>query len=121
MLFDFDPTAIRAELKTEGDHWVIAIEVVTGPGWGHTDTSWRYKIISRDELSNDIGDDRISHNEDVVAYLEMRLRRAGWRAARRGQSVAPPTVEIWDLSPASDYVKPYHFFHWRPESAGPQD
>jgi hypothetical protein len=32
MLFDFDPTAIRAELKTEGDHWVIAIEVVTGPG-----------------------------------------------------------------------------------------
>jgi len=120
MLFEFDPSAIRAELRTEGDHWLVAIEMGTGR-WGHAETSWRYVPISRDELRKDIGDDRISNNEDVVAYLEMRLRRDGWRAARRGQSVAPPTLEIWDLSPASDYVKPYHLFHRRPESADAQD
>jgi hypothetical protein len=120
MLFEFDPSAIRAELRTEGDHWLVAIEMGTGR-WGHAETSWRYVPISRDELRKDIGDDRISHNEDVVAYLEMCLRRAGWRAVRRGHSVAPPTLEIWDLSPASDYVKPYHLFHRRPESADPPD
>jgi hypothetical protein len=121
MPFDFDPSAIRAELKTEEDHWVVGIEVVTGPGWGHADTSWRYERITRDEIREDIGDDRVSHNEDVIAVIEMRLRRAGWRAVRRGQSVAPPLLEIWDLSPASDYVKPYHWFRRRSESAGPQD
>ena len=37
MLFDFDPSAIRAELKTEGDHWVVAIEMGTGR-WSHAET-----------------------------------------------------------------------------------
>ena len=32
MLFEFDPSAIRAELKTEEDHWVVAIEMGTGDG-----------------------------------------------------------------------------------------
>jgi len=120
MLFEFDPSAIRAELKTEGDHWVVAIEMATGR-WGHADISWKYGRISRDEIRNGIGDDRVSHDEDVIAYLEMCLRRAGWRAARQGKSVSPPVLEIWDLSPASDYVRPYHLFHRRQESAGPQD
>ena len=116
MLLEFDPSAIRAELKTEGDHWVVAIEMATGR-WGHADTSWRYELISRDEIRNDIGDDRVSYNEDVIAYLEMRLRRARWRAARRGKSVSPPVLEIWDLSPASEYVRPYHLFLRRHESS----
>ena len=120
MLFEFDPSAIRAELKTEGVHWVVAIEMATGR-WGHAETSWRYVRISRDEIRNGIGDDRVSHDEDVMAYLEMCLRGAGWRAAWQGKSVSPPVLEIWDLSPASDYVRPYHLFHRRQESAGPQD
>jgi hypothetical protein len=109
MLFEFDPSAIRAVLKTEGDHWVVAIEMAGG-SWGHPGISWRYVLVSRDEIRNEIGDDRVSHNEDVIAYLEMSLRRAGWRAVRRGQSVSAPVLEIWDLSPASEYVRPYHLF-----------
>jgi hypothetical protein len=120
VLFEFDPSAIRAELKTEGDHWVVAIEMATGR-WGHGETSWRYETISRDEIRNAIGDDRVSHSEDVIAYLEVCLRRAGWRAARQGKSVAPPVLEVWDLSPASEYVRPYHLFQRHQESAGPQD
>ena len=121
MPFEFDPSAVRAELKTEGDHWVVAIERATSRGWGHGDLNWKYELISRDEMRNDIGDDRVSHNEDVIAYVEMCLRRAGWRAARRGKSVSPPVLEIWDLSPASEYVRPYHLFHRHQESAGSQD
>jgi hypothetical protein len=120
MLFEFDPSAIRAELKTEGDHWVVAIEMTTGR-WGHADISWRYEVVSRDEIRNDIGDDNVSHDEDVIAYVEMCLRRAGWRAARRGKTVPSPLLEIWDLSPASEYVKPYHLFPRHHESAGPHD
>lgn len=120
MVFEFDPSAIRAELKTEGDHWVVAIEMATGR-WGHADISSRYELISRDEIRNDIGYDRVSHNEDVIAYIEMCLRKAGWRAVRRGKSVSPPVLEIWDLSPASEYVRPYHLFPRHQESTGPQD
>ena len=120
MLFEFDPSAIRAELKTEGDHWVVAIEMATGR-WGHADIDWRYQHITRDEIRKEIGDDRVVHDEDVIAYLEMCLRRAGWRAARQGKSVSPPVLEIWDLSPASDYVRPYHLFHRHQEAAGPKD
>jgi hypothetical protein len=120
MLFKFDPAAIRAELKTEGDHWVVAIEMATGR-WGHAEISWNDVLITRDEIRNDIGDERASRDEDVIAYLEMSLRRAGWRAARRGQRVSPPVLEIWDLSPATDYVGPYHLFHRRQGSAEPQN
>ena len=120
MLFEFDPSAIRAELRTEGDHWLVAIEMATGR-WGHADTSWKYEPISRDEIRQDIGDDHVTHNEDVIGYLEMRLRRAGWRAAWQGKSGFPPVLEVWDLSPASDYVKPYHLFHRGQESTEPQD
>ena len=80
MLFEFDPSAIRAELETEGDHWVVAIEMATGR-WGHEETSWRREVISRSEVRNDIGDDRVADDVDVIASVEMRLRRAGWRAA----------------------------------------
>jgi hypothetical protein len=120
MLFDFDPSAIRAELRTEGDHWVVAIELGTGR-WGHAETSWRYVPISRDEIRNAIGGDRAAHSEDVIAYLEVSLRRAGWRAARQGRSVSPPVLEVWDLSAESEYVRPYHLFHRYQESADPQD
>jgi len=98
MLFEFEPSAIRAELKTEGDHWVVAIEMATGR-WGHAETSWRDASAARDEVRNAIGDDGISHSEDVITYLEMCLRGAGWRAARQGKSV----------------------FHRLQESADPQD
>jgi hypothetical protein len=30
-------------------------------------------------------------------------------------------LEIWDLTPASEYVRPYHLFHRHEESADPQD
>ena|SRR5271163_4544747 len=110
MLFEFDPSAVQAELKTEGDHWVVAIALATGR-WGHGDISWRNELISGDEIRDDIGDDRVSHSEDVIAFIEMSLRRAGWRAERRGKRVSPPVLEVWDLSPASDYVRPYHLFH----------
>jgi hypothetical protein len=120
MLFEFDPSAIRAELKIEGDHWVVAIEMATGR-WGHEETSWRDVPISRDEIRNDIGDDAVSHSEEVIAYLEESLRAAGWRAARQGKSVSPPLLEVWDLSPASEYVRPYHLFHRSRDSADPQN
>jgi hypothetical protein len=119
MLFEFDPSAIRAELKSEGDHWVVAIEMGTGR-WGHAETSWRDVPISRNEIRHDIGDDWVSDDEDVIADVEMQLRRAGWRAARRGKTVPPPLLEIWDLSPASEYVRPYHLFPRHQESPGPQ-
>lgn len=121
MLFKFDPAAIRAELKTEGDHWVVAIEMATPRGWEHGDISWRYQPLSRDEVRDEIGDDRVAHNEDVVAYVEMSLRRAGWRAVREAKIVPPPVLEIWDLSPASEHEKPYLSFHKHHESADAQD
>jgi hypothetical protein len=119
VLFEFDPSAIRAELKPEGDHWVVAIEMGTGR-WDHKETSWRYVPVSRDEIRNAIGDDGATHDEDVIAYLELSLRRAGWRAARQGRTVTPPVLEVWDLSPASEYVRPYHLFHRHQESPGSQ-
>jgi hypothetical protein len=121
MLFEFDPSAIRAELKTEGDHWVVAIEMGTGR-WGQKETSWRDQLITRDEIRRDIGDDRVSHSEDVIACIETSLRRAGWRAARQGKSISLPLLEVWDLSPASEYVRPYHLFHRQhQDSADPED
>ena len=87
MLFEFDPSAIRAELKTEGDHWIVAVEMGTGR-WGHKETSWIDVPVSRDEIRHAIGDDSVSESEGVIAYVEMCLRRAGWRAARgRGASL----------------------------------
>jgi hypothetical protein len=120
MLFEFDPSAIRAELRQDGDQLAVAIELATGR-WGHAETHWIYQRISHGEIRDAIGDDRVSRNEDVIAYLEMSLRRAGWRAVRQGRSVSPPVLEVWDLSPASEYVKPYHLFHRHQESADPQD
>jgi hypothetical protein len=120
MLFEFDPSAIRAELKTEGDHWVVAIEMGTGR-WGHAETSWRDVLITHDEIRDALGDDSVSDSEDVIAYIEMCLRRAGWRAARQGRSVSAPVLEVWDLTPASEYVRPYHLFHTHEESVDPQD
>jgi hypothetical protein len=107
---EFDPSAIRAELKTEEDHWVIAIEMATAGSWGHADTSWRSDILSGDEVHRELGDDALAHSEDVIAYVETSLRRAGWRAARKGEPVTPPVLEVWDLSPASEYGRPRNFF-----------
>ena len=44
-----------------------------------------------------------------------------WRAARQGRTFSPPALDVWDLSPASEYVKPYHLFSGHKESADPQD
>jgi hypothetical protein len=119
ILFEFDPSAIRAELMAEGDHWIVAIEMGTGR-WDHKETSWRYVPVIRDEIRNAIGDDGVTHDEEVIACLELSLRRAGWRAARQGRTVTPPVMEVWDLSPASEYVRPYHLFHRHQESDDPQ-
>ena len=118
--FEFDPSGIRAELKTRGDHWVVSIETGTGR-WGHAETSWSDQSLSRDEIRDAIGDDRVAHSEDVIAFVEMSLRRAGWRAARQGRTVTPPVLEVWDLSPASEYVRSCHLFHRHQEPPGSQD
>jgi hypothetical protein len=110
MPLEFDPSAIRAELKTEDDHWVVAIETATAGNWGHADTSWRSQTVSGDEIGNDLGDNHVFSDEDVIAYIETSLRRAGWRAARKGETVSSPVLEIWDLSPASEYGRPRHLF-----------
>jgi len=110
MPLEFDASAIRAVLRTEDDHWVVAIEMATGGSWGQADTTWRSDLISRNELRDEIGDDRISHDEDVIGFIEVSLRRAGWRAARRGDPVTPPTLEVWELSPASEYGRPKNLF-----------
>ena len=110
MAVEFDPSAIRAVLKTEGDHWVVELELAGGGSWGHADTTWKSDVISQDEVRDHVGDDRISDMEDVIGYVEESLRRAGWRAARSGHPVAPPTLEVWDLSPASEYGRPRNLF-----------
>ena len=120
MLFEFDPSAIRAELKTEGDHWVVALEMGTGR-WGHKETSWRDVPVSRDEIRDAIGDDSVSDSEDVIAYVEMCLRRAAWRPhGRAGASLLRCSKSGTSLR-ASEYVRPYHLFHGPAESAEPQD
>jgi len=44
MSLEFDPSAIRAVLKTEDDHWVVEIEMATGGSWGHADNTWRSEL-----------------------------------------------------------------------------
>ena len=110
MPLEFDPSAIRAVVKTADDHWVVEIEMATGGSWGHADTTWRSDLISLDEVRGAIGDARIPRNEDVVGYVEVSLRRAGWRAERSAHRESPPILEVWDLSPASEYGRPKHLF-----------
>jgi hypothetical protein len=110
MPLEFDSTAIRAELRTAEDHWMAAIEMATAGSWGHADTTWRFDTISGDEIRDDLGDDHVPRNDEVIAYIEMSLRRAGWRAARKGETVSPPVLEVWDLSPTSEYGRPRNLF-----------
>ena len=95
---------------TEGDHWVVELELATGGSWGHAETTRRSCVIAQDEIRAGVGDDRIVHREEVIGYVEGALRRSGWRAARSGHPVTPPTMELWDLSPASDYGRPRNLF-----------
>lgn len=120
MLFEFDPTAYRADLKSEGDHWVVSFAVATGKIWSRETASSKDVVITRDAVREESSEESLTNIEDVIGILETSLRRAGWRAARRGQAVSPPTLEIWDLSPAADYVKPYHLFDRHPESTDSQ-
>lgn len=99
----FDPSAIRAELRSEGDHWVVVLELSTGGSWGHADATWTSSELSRDELADLIGAEALSDQAQVVSGVEVTLRREGWRVERVGEPVTPPTMEIWDLSPAADY------------------
>jgi hypothetical protein len=110
MAVEFDPSAIRAVLRTDGDHWMLDLELSSGGSWGHADATWTSHVISRDEVRDHVGDDRISHVEEVIGFVETSLRRAGWRAARRAHPVTPPTLEVWDLSPDSDYGRPRNLF-----------
>jgi hypothetical protein len=110
MPLEFDPAALRAELKREGDHWVLAIEMAKAGSWGHADTSWRSQTVSDDEIRNAHGEDHVPSDENVIEYIETSLRRAGWRAARKGETTSLPVLEIWDLSPASDYGRPRRLF-----------
>jgi hypothetical protein len=41
--------------------------------------------------------------QGVIGYVEVCLRRAGWRAVRSGDPAAAPSVETWELSPADEY------------------
>lgn len=99
----FDPSAIRAELRADGDHWVVNLELSTGGSWGQADATWGTYPLSRDELAELIGDEALADDQQVVSGVEVTLRRQGWRVERRGEPVSPPTLEIWDLSPAEDY------------------
>jgi hypothetical protein len=103
MSVPFDPSAIRAELRTEGDHWVVALELSTGGSWGHADATWTTSALSRQELAELIGDEALADEAQVVSGVEVTLRREGWRVERVGEPVTPPTLEVWDLSPAADY------------------
>jgi hypothetical protein len=103
MHLDFDASALRAVLTADDNHWVLAIEHSTGGSWGHADASWTRSVVSRDELRSELGDEVLSHEQDIVGFIETTLRRSGWRAERSGDPVDPPTLEVWDLSPASDY------------------
>jgi len=99
----FDPSAIRAELRVDGDHWVINLELSKGGSWGHADAVWSSYPISADELRDLVGEDALADPDQVVSAVEVTLRREGWRVERLGEPVTPPTMEIWDLGPAGDY------------------
>ena len=102
-VIDFDPSAIRAELRATGDDWVVVVELARGGSWGHAEASWRTYPVSAEELSRELGVAARSSVAAVVGYVEATLRRTGWRAERSGDPAAPPAVEVWTLSPASDY------------------
>ncbi|MGP0029069.1 MAG: hypothetical protein ACLPVF_01020 [Acidimicrobiales bacterium] len=110
MTVEFDPSAIRAVLTSGGDHWVVAIESATSGSWGKAETAWSSNVISREEVRDQIGDERIPSDQDAIECIEVMLRRAGWRAARSGHVVTPPSLEVWDLSPASEYGRPKNLF-----------
>jgi hypothetical protein len=103
MQLPYDPAIIRAVLSTEGDHWTLALEHAEGGSWGHADVDWHGIEITRDELSGEIGEEALADVQQVIGLVEVSLRRSGWRAERGGTPVHEPTLEIWDLSPASDY------------------
>jgi len=108
---EFDPTAIQAVLKVDGEHWVIELESATGGSWGHADTSWRTEQLPREELREEMGENGPSSDQDVIDFVEVSLRRAGWRAVRSAEQFTPPVLESWELSPASGYTaRPKHLF-----------
>jgi len=103
MALQFDPTALRAVLKAQDDHWVVDLELATGGSWGHAETTWTSTPITRQEVGQVIGDEAMGDAQAVVGFIEVSLRRAGWRTERSGNQVTPPTIEVWDLSPAAEY------------------
>ncbi len=103
MTMEFDPSAIRADLGPAGDNWAVAIETASHGSWGHADKAWSTHLITQSELRQELGDEGSSDVQQVIGYVEVTLRRAGWRAVRGGDPATPTAVETWDLSPASDY------------------
>lgn len=110
MSLQFDPTATRADLRVEGDHWLVAFESVQDATGREPHTKWSFQVISKEEVRSTVGDDYSFHVDDVISYVETALRTAGWRAQRRGVSVSAPFLEIWELSPASEHGRPSHWF-----------
>jgi hypothetical protein len=110
MSLQFDPTATQADLRVEGDHWLVAFESVQDATRREPDTNWNFQVISKEEVQSAVGDDYATHLDDVISYVEKALRAAGWRAQRRGVSVSPPFLETWDLSSASEHGGRSHWF-----------
>ena len=103
MELTYDPGALQAVLKDRGGHWCLDIEVATGGSWGHADTTWSSTTIGDDELRDHLGGGVAVDAQGVIGYVEVCLRRAGWRAVRSGDPAAAPSVETWELSPADEY------------------
>jgi hypothetical protein len=82
---------------------VVNLELSSGGSWGHADATWTSCPLSPDELADLVGPDGLADAAQVVSAVEVTLRREGWRVERVGEPVSPPTLEIWDLSPAQDY------------------
>jgi hypothetical protein len=111
MPIEFDPAAMRAILSPEDDHWVVALELAQPGSWGKARTSWTESALSREEVDEEIGEQASADNQEVIGFVEVSLRRAGWRAMRSSERPTPPALEEWDLSPASDYTpRPKHLF-----------
>jgi len=100
MELTYDPGALQAVLKDRGGHWCLDIEVATGGSWGHADTTWS----STTSATTSCATTSVSCGGRCTGSHRLcrgGLRRAGWRAVRSGDPAAAPSVETWELSPAT--------------------
>ncbi len=105
MPLEFDPSATRAVLRAYGDHWVVAVQTASEGRWGHARKTWTDHPLSGGEVLDRSGLP-VTTPGDAIESVEELLRRQGWHAVRGAEPVAPPVLESWDLSPASEYGRP---------------